>query len=159
MLSRRSLVLLIGALAVAVVIVGCGGGGGGSSTATASIGKAEFVKKANAICAKDEKKMHTDFAVFSSEHNDNPTPSRGEYEEFINQVLEPNMTRQINEIRGLGTPAGDEGGAEEIIAAVEEGLQKAKERPEEVTTHNAEIFAKAIQLATAYGLAACAQTY
>jgi hypothetical protein len=155
MLNRRCLALLAAALAV-VPAAGCGGS---DSTTTALIGKAEFIKKANAICTKDAKKMHADFVAFSTEHNDNPSPSKSEYEEFIAKVIEPHMTRQISEIRALGTPKGDKRTAEEILSAVEEGLQKAKEKPELVTTHNIEIFGKAIRLATAYGLAACAQTY
>ncbi len=160
MSSRRFRTLLLSALAVVLVGTGCGGGSGNDGeTTTSSIGKGEFIKKANAICAKDGEKMHADFLAFSSEHNNNPNPSKAEYEEFVNSVIEPDMKQQIADIRTLGTPTGDEGQTEEIFEAVEEGLQRSKEQPELVTTSNSEFFGRAIKLANEYGLAVCAQSY
>lgn len=158
MLDMRFAVVSLGVFAMLLGFAGCGGGNGDQTT-TASIGKAEFVKEANAICVKGEEKLHSDFVAFSNEKNDNPNPSKAEYEEFIDRVIAPNMSRQTAEIRALGVPAGDEVRVDELLSAAEEGLQKAKENPEFVTTRNRELFAKAIKLATAYGLAACAQTY
>jgi hypothetical protein len=147
----------VGALAVVLIVAGCGGGSGDEKTA--SISKTEFVRKANALCTKGEEKLHSDFVAFSNEKNNNPTPSRAEYEEFINRVISPNLKREIAELQALGTPQGDEAQVEALLAAVEEGLQNAEEKPELVTVGNSELFAKAIKLATAYGLAACAQSY
>jgi hypothetical protein len=155
MLSRG----FLGPAAVALAAWVLSGCGSGDTTTTASLSKAEFVRKANAICAKDAQRMQKDFQAFSSEHNDNPNPSRAEYEEFIAKVIEPNLTHQIRTIRALGSPASDAGTVEEILSAVEEGLRTAGEKPELVTRGNAEIFGKAIKLAATYGLTACAQAY
>jgi hypothetical protein len=154
----RFAVVSVGVLAMLLGLAGCGGGNGDQST-TASISKATFIKDANAVCVKGEEKMHSDFVVFSNEKNDNPNPSKAEYEEFIDRVVAPDSTRLIGEIRALGVPAGDEGRVEGMLAAVEEGLQKAKENPEFVATRTNEIFANATKIATAYGLPACAQLY
>lgn len=155
MLSRG----FLGPAAVALAACVLSGCGGGDATTTASLSKPEFVRKANVICAKDAHRMQKDFQAFSSAHNDNPNPSRAEYEEFIAKVIEPNLTHQIRTIRALGSPAGDDGTVEEILSAVEESLRTAGENPELVTRGNAEIFGSAIKLATAYGLTACAQAY
>jgi hypothetical protein len=145
------------ACALALFAGGCGGAGG--SATTASISRAEFVKKANAICAKDEERLHADFLAFSEERQNSSVPPRVEGEESINQIIAPAMTREMEELQALGLPKGDEGHIEALFAAVEEGVQKARERPESVITANSEMFGKAIKLATAYGLNVCASLY
>jgi hypothetical protein len=156
MLTRRLLALLACGLTAILAGAGCGGGEKGTS---ASIGKAQFVKRANAICTKRADEMHSDFVAFSEEKNDNPSPSTAEYEEFVSEVVEPNLREQIAELRALGTPNGDDGRTEALYAAVEDSLKKAKERPELITTQNQAIFGEAIKLANDYGLTACAQIY
>lgn len=158
MSNKRNLVMLVGAVALAIVVVGCGGDGSGE-TKTASLDKAEFVKRANALCTKGQEKLHSDFVAFSTKKNDNPNPSRAEYEEFIDKVVAPNLNREIAELQALGAPVGDEGQVGAMLAAVKEGLRGAEERPEMVTIGNSKLFAKAIKLAAAYGLTACAQSY
>lgn len=158
MLNKVIPVVLAGALTLVLVVTGCGGGSNGG-TSTAVLSKVEFVKRANALCAKGQEKLHSDFIAFSTEKNDNPNPSRAEYEEFIDKVVAPNLNREIAELQALGSPKGDEDEVEAMFAAVEEGLQGAEEKPEMVTIGNSKLFAKAIKLAAAYGLTACAQSY
>lgn len=161
MSNERFVALLIGVTTTALVLAGCGGGGDkseGSEVNASSISKAQFVKEANAICKKGSDKMHSDYMAFSNEKNDNPTPSQAEYKEFVNTVVAPNVTREIDEIRAIGAPKGDEERVEAIIAALEEGLEKTREKPELALSANREIFAQAIKLATAYGLTVCGET-
>jgi hypothetical protein len=157
MLHRRSLGVLASALVVALLAGGCGGSSS-DDTATASISKAAFIKKANAICEKSAEKLHTDFLAFYEPGNNSKTP-KAESEEYIEKVVRPDFTQQTTEISALGAPDGSEDQVEALVAAVEEGLVKAEAKPTELVTANAELFANAIKLATAYGLDACVSTY
>jgi hypothetical protein len=157
MFRRRLFALLACALVSALVAAGCGSDSG--DTATASISKAEFVKQANATCEKGREKLHTDYLVFSREKNGQRVPSRAEYEEYIDRVVAPNLNRLGSQISALEVPEGDEDQIEALLAAIDEGLENAEAKPESVLANNAEIFSKAIKLATAYDLAACAETF
>lgn len=158
MLSMRLLALFVGVLAAVFAAVGCGGGGDNSTT-VASIDKAEFVKEANAVCTQGEGRMHSDYLAFSQEKNGNPTPSKAEYEEFVDQVIAPNINQQIDEIRALGLPSGEEEHGEALLAAIEEGVKNAEAKPEKVSTATHALFAKAIKVANEFGLKACAELY
>lgn len=155
MLRRRSIALIVGAFAL-LVAAGCGGSGDNSTT-TASIGKAEFIKKANGICEKGQERLHTGFETLINEKAHRSRPE--EEEEWVNRVIAPNLRREMKEIRELGTPGGDEGQVEALFGAIENGLNRLEEKPEEVLSSSHEVFSEAIKLATAYGLAACAQNY
>jgi hypothetical protein len=158
MSGKRSLGLLVGALAVVLAAAGCGGSSDGGTTS--SISKAEFVNQANAICQSGHEKLHTDFLAFSKEKGGNPTPSKAEYDEYIEKVVAPDLGQEIvSEIRALGVPEGDNGSVEAMLTAVEEGVAKAKEEPRLALEDNGVTFAKAIKLATAYGLKVCAETF
>ena len=155
---RKSVALLVGALALLLVGVGCGGSSGGETTA--SISKSEFVEQANVVCERGREKLHSDFLVFSKEKNDNPNPSSAEYAEYVTRIIAPDMKQEIiAKIRNLGSPKGDEESVDAMLAAVEEGVRKAEEDPRSALINNGQTFAKAIGLATAYGLKACAETY
>ncbi|WP_232681220.1 hypothetical protein [Nocardioides sp. R-C-SC26] len=109
-----------GALVLALALAACGSddsdGDNGESEETSSISKADFVEKANAICeAGDEKEE--DFAE--------PTTEDEAIDLVRNDVL-PNISDQIQQIRDLGFPEGDEdllGGilddADAIIAEID----------------------------------------
>jgi hypothetical protein len=153
----RSL-LRLGAVALAAMVALAGCGGGGDSTTTASISKAKFVKEAKAICEKGQEKLHAGFRALIAE-KDAQRSRPEEEEEWVNKVIAPNLTREVSEIRALGMPEGDEARVESLLAAVEDGLHKLQENPQAVLASSAEKFSKAIKLANAYGLEACAQNY
>ena len=162
MFNERLVALLIGATITALIVGGCGSGGDESESknvTVSSISKAQFIKKVNTICKKGNEKIHSDYLEFSHEKNDNPTPSKAEYTEFVNRVVMPNVTREIDEIRTVGAPEGDEERVEEIIVALEEGLEKTRENPQLALSANREIFAEAIKFAAAYGLTICSETF
>ena len=159
MLNGRFLATLAGALTVVFVAIGCGGGGSDSSTTASSVSKAEFVREATAVCTKGEEEMHSDFLAFSKEKNGNPSPSKAEYEEFIDQVIAPNMNKQITELRAVGLPSGEEEQGEALLVAIGEGVENAEAKPELISTKTHTLFAKAIKAATGFGLVACAELY
>lgn len=154
MSSGRSLTLLVCVASLVVLVAGCGG----SSETTAPISKAEFVKKANAICVAGQERLNAGFQAITNEQSA-VRPLAVEEQEWVNRIIVPSISREVAEIRNLGAPAHDNGQVEALLAAIEDGLRKVQEDPKAVLATSAEKFAKATKRATAYGLDACAQNY
>jgi hypothetical protein len=155
----RILALLGAALAVALV-AGCGssddsttagGDEGGSLT------KAEFVKQADAICAKGGKEINAGFEEFTQEKGISETkaPPKDVQEEAVEEILIPSIGRQIDEVKALGTPAGDEGELDEVIGAEEEVLEEGEENPLAMINGESAKEKEANKLASDYGLKVC----
>ena len=72
LMTKIRLTLPILALMVAVAAAGCGGGSDGGGTGSASSGgppsKALFIKRAEEICGKADKKQHDEAANYREEH-------------------------------------------------------------------------------------------
>lgn len=154
-LAGATLVLL----ALALALAGCGGGGGSteSSESTSALSKAEFVKKGNAICASTEKEIEANVEKFTKEQNFSATkpPSEKQIAELAEQVLVPKVRQQLDEIRALGTPSGDEGEVEAILAAAEEALRETEANPSVFGKGGVGPFAKVNKLSREYGLTVC----
>jgi hypothetical protein len=158
--KRGNLVGAALALAAAIlVLAGCGGGGGGAETTetTSGLTKAEFVKKGNAICARTEKEIAAGVEKFTREHSVLKTkpPSEKQIAELAEEVLVPKVRRQIDEIRALGIPSGDEEEVEAIFAAAEEALKETEANPSVFGKGGVGPFAKTNELAREYGLTVC----
>lgn len=150
--------VLIGALAIAAIASGCGGGDS-SSESTASLTKAEFVKEGNAICSKGNAEIESEFEAFSKERNLSETkaPSKEVQEEAAEDILIPAISSQLKEIRALGTPEGDEGEVEEILAGAEEALEEGEEDPISLLGNEPGKFKEVNKMAREYGLTVCGE--
>lgn len=148
-------------LAMILALAGCGGGSGStessSTESTSSLTKAEFVKKGNAICTNTEKEVAEGVAKFMKEHNfsEKKPPTAKQIAELAEEVLVPKVRKQIDEIRALGIPSGDEKEVEAIFAAAEEALKETEEDPSVFGKGGAGPFTKANKLSREYGLAVC----
>jgi hypothetical protein len=65
------------------------------------------------------------------------------------------VRKQIDEIRALGIPSGDEQEVEAIFAAAEEALKETEEDPSVFGQGGVGPFAKANKLSREYGLTVC----
>lgn len=154
---RMSALLAVG-LATVVAVAGCGGSGGSSAadTTTATISKAEFIKKADAICTNGQKRSQSEFTAFAEE-NPNPKakePTAAEWSEIGTQILVPALRRQLDEIRQLGSPAKDEAQIEEFLDQTEEAIEKLEEEPETAKSP-AKLLADAHKTIKGYGFKVC----
>jgi len=142
--------------AVILVLAGCGGGSS-STESTSSLTKAEFVKKGNAICAKGEKEVEAGVEGFIKENNfsEKKPPTGAQMEALAEEVLLPTVRKQLDEIRALGIPSGEEQEVEAIFVAVEEGIEKTEEDPSAFAEGGSGPFVKANKLAREYGLTVC----
>jgi len=153
--NKPLLALLAGALAVALVATGCGS----SSDSTTSLTKAEFIKEGNAICTKGNDKIESEYEAFSKEHNLSETkaPSMAVQEEAAEDILVPLVSSQVEEIRALGTPEGDEGEVDEILTGAEEAVEEGEEDPATLIGNEPGKFKEVNKQAREYGLTVCGE--
>jgi hypothetical protein len=148
-LNKRLLALLAGVLALALVAAGCGSS---DDSTTASLTKAEFLKQGNAICDAGNKEIN---AGFEEALPKGKQPSEAELSEAMETVLIPSVTKQVEEIRALGAPEGEEEAIEDFLTGAEEELEKGEEDPASLATDAS--FNKTSQEAEAIGLTSCAE--
>jgi hypothetical protein len=152
---RRSRSLIAVIAGAATLIAGLGAAGCGSSsssksssTPAATLTKADFVAKANAICGQGDQKLQTAAKAFG-----NKQPSAAQ----LAAVEIPNIQAEIAGIRALGAPAGDKAKVSKMIAIAEADLNKAKRNPALLTAKTS-VFTNFAKVAHPYGLTACAPT-
>ena len=143
------------AVAVAFGAAGCGGGDDSSSgdSTAAALTKDEFVTQGNQICADGNKQIETASKdVFSG-----GKPSTDEVKQFVTGTVIPSIQDQVDGIRALGAPAGDEDQVNAILDAAQQGIDDAKADPSLLESNGSnDPFEEANKLATAYGLTECA---
>jgi hypothetical protein len=131
-------------VAIAAAAIGCGG-----SAEAKPLTKAEFVLQANEICqgAEEERKQGEEELV----EGDQADQAEGE-EEVVEALVAPVGT-MAEELGDLGPPKGDEKQVAAIVKAFEAGVAKLEADP--LASDAASAFAKADELAAAYGLSEC----
>jgi hypothetical protein len=148
----RLIAILAALVAVALIAAGCGSSDDSTTDSTASLTKAEFVKQGNAICDAGNKEINAGFEEFLPKGKQ---PSKAELDEAIETVLIPSVTRQVEEVRALGAPEGEEEAVEDFLVGAEEELEKGEEEPASLATDAS--FNKTNQEAKAIGLTSCAE--
>ena len=158
-MNKSLLALLAGALAIALGAAGCGSSDDSSSESTTSLTKVEFVKEGNAICTKGNTKINSEFEAFSKDRNLSETkaPSKAVQEEAAEEILIPLISSQVEELRALGTPEGDEGEVDEILTGAEEAIEEGEEDPISLIGGSSPKFKEVNKLAREYGLTVCGE--
>jgi hypothetical protein len=147
---------LAGILAVGLLATGCGGGGdGGGANASGAeapptansdvshIPKAVFVRRANAICVQARKEYAAEYET-----------KTGSFATKDNPIFTSYQT-EVDRIRALGTPRGDEDQVEELLDTLQQAVD-AGELPGGRGVPRANVLlTKFGPLAAAYGLTHC----
>ena len=153
-MSKRIIAMLAGALAIAIV-AGCGGGD--DSSDSSSLSKAQFIKQADAICAKGNKEVNKEIKEFAEENDVNTNkPTAQQQEDVITEVVAPNVQGQAEQISDLSAPSGDEKQVETLIDAVEEGVEELEADPKKLIEGKNPL-SKGSKLAKDYGLKVCGE--
>lgn len=95
-----------------------------------SLTKAEYVKQGNEACAQIQEKMGEEFEAFIKKLNlEKVAPTQAESAKIIGKFAIPAMREQVDALRALPAPSGDEKQVELIIARQEESLKKMEKEP------------------------------
>lgn len=148
-----SVVLVLG-----LSLSACGSSSTTNSTATVpAITKAEFVAKGNLICAKGNKTQQAAIAAFGKKHGLKPNqePSKAQQAELVSSVLVPSVQPQIDAVKALGAPSGEEQQVSSALEASQQALDKVKSDPA-LAFGKVSAFAAAGKQLHALGLTQCA---
>jgi hypothetical protein len=141
-----------------LVFAACGSSNNSTPT-TAALTKSQFLKKGNAICSKGNQQINNAaHQTFTKKKYPNGQPPKSAVTKFATDTVIPSVQSQIDGIKALGAPAGDEAQVQAIVDAAQSALDKAKADPTILLQNNQknDPFAKANELAKSYGLTACA---
>jgi hypothetical protein len=145
-------------VAATAALWGCGdddsssssGGGEGSTT------KAEFVQQANQICEAGKREGLEATSAYAKERADSGQSRRALISAALRNAFLPEVQDQVDEIRQLEVPAGDQEEVDEYLEAMEEAIaDSAKTARASLTSFGAN-FQRSADLARAYGLTGCA---
>lgn len=137
--------------ASAILLGGCGGGG----DETQELSKAEFIKQADAICAKTDKAQEAELTAYLKE-NPKAESSQAGQEKMVTDAGLPPLQEEIGELAELEPPSSDAQKVEAIVKDLEEALKKSEDTPG-LLVRGPDPFAEVGKLATAYGFKECNQ--
>jgi len=155
---------LVAALVVGICVAGCGSSNSTSTETTTAISKAEFVAKGNAVCVKGEKAQEAEInAYFKKTGPVNQKLSKARKilfraesrRERVETILAPNIQSQINGVKALGAPSGEEQQVSSALELSQKALEEIKANPE-LAFDKTDVFAAAGKQLHALGLTKCA---
>jgi predicted Zn-dependent peptidase len=131
-----------------LALAGCGEGEPKAAEPSA-LTKADYIKKADAICADSEARLDELGADISE------NTSMEEIQTFLEKKAIPEVTAMVAKIRELEPPKADEEQVDAMLDAIEAEIAKVEKDPMALMGDNA--FAAANKLAAGYGLTTCAE--
>jgi hypothetical protein len=153
---------LLGVLTLVALLVGCGDSNDSSDSSlaitTSQLSKAQFVKKADAICIESVKPLLASLTDYQRKH---PASTKRGSEVVIGKavktVIPPVLRQQSDQIRSLGAPSGGEQQVEAFLLAMEaEADQIESGAPLTSFQELDSQFRRSGKLARQYGLERCA---
>ncbi len=146
----------MGALSLAIAFVVLAVGGCGSDSDSGSSGtltKAQFIVRADAICQQTDKRQAARFKTYVKENGEATSPA-GE-EEIVKEVGLPEIEAEIEELRELDPPAGEEEKVGTILDQADAALKQAEDDPGSVLQKAGDPFNEVEKLAKEFGFKQC----
>jgi hypothetical protein len=136
MLRIKNLALAALAISCLLAIAGCGSDSSSSAsdtTASAPLTKAQFIKRANAICAKEEEVSTAGYAAYEKKEGIKAGSelTAAQVEEIVADYIVPALETQATELHALGIPKNqsDEDAVELILQRLDETIEQTAENP------------------------------
>jgi hypothetical protein len=139
---------------IAVVLLGAGAGAGCGGDDEEPLSKAEYIKQGDAICKKAQVEGQKQVEEMFGDLGANEEPSEEQLKTLVEDVIKPNTEGQLNDLRDLAPPEGDEDTVNGIYDGVEEGLAKIEDDPKVLLSEN-DPFEAPSQQAEDYGFEEC----
>lgn len=150
-MRRASTLVVLAALGTALFAAGCGGDddddGGEALT------KQEFVTQADQICKQGDAAINKEAAEVFNQGQ----PSQDDQVAFVTDTVVPETQAQIDGIRELNPPEGDEEQVAEILDSADNGIEEIRSDPGAALQEGDNPLAEASGLAREYGLKVCGQ--
>ena len=158
-MRRKTVGALVCALALGLLAAGCGGdddGDGsaqdGATTVEGELSKPRYIAEGDRICAEGTARI----AREALDRYGDAQPSLEQVDEFSGDVVAPVLQEQVDQLRALPPPKGDDETVAAIWDAVQDGIDALREDPSllaEPATGGA--FDEANGLAQEYGFRQC----
>lgn len=130
---------------------------GGAVAMAAPLTKSEFIAKADEICATSatatEKKIATQFPDLATSTK---APSASDLKKLV-KVIASGVTSELNKIKALGFPKGDEAELNKIISSAKKELKALIKKPSLLLSDSANPLNQSSALAASYGFQTCGQ--
>ena len=151
-MRRRAIGALAAGAAIALGAAGCGGSDeeGSATENAAALSKEDFIAQADQICTDGDASID----AAGQEQFASGQPTDEELTQFFVDTVLPTIGDEIDEIRTLGVPEGDEELVTAVLDSAEQAVADATADPESLTG-GSDPFAESNKLATAYGLEVC----
>jgi hypothetical protein len=148
-LSKRLIAVLAGVVAIAVIAAGCG-------SSDDSLTKAEYIKQGDELCKKGGAEIEADVKSYANENGISlkKEPTKEQLGELSENAVIPGIRNQLEGLRDLGTPSEDEATANELLDALEKGIEEGEEDPIAFVTKG-DSLAEANNLAKEFGFKEC----
>jgi hypothetical protein len=148
--THRGGVALALILSLGLMLAACGSSGDDNSPT-----KAAFIKRADAICRNAHNALDK---AFNKAFAGKPQPSQAELSKFAREELAPTVQSEIDDVRNLDPPSGDQGEIEAITDAAQSGVDKIKADPAVLSPQvKFDPLGKNHRLARAYGMKECSE--
>lgn len=134
---------------VVLVIVGCGGTASNSSDTSATISRADYVKQADAICGRTEKKQLKLLRIFATQKS-----TQKARVELVEHAGIPPLQEQAKKLSELPEPSEGAAEAKAYVVAFSDGVNKAEEDPGSLLEAPSP-FGEAEALAAKFGFKVC----
>lgn len=116
--------------------------------------KSEFIAQADEICATGDSQIDADAGSILGAESRDARPSPKQVERIVDEAIAPGVQSQVDQIRALTPPEGDEEVIGEFLDSAEAGIEALREDPSRLVTDD-DPFARTSQLASAYGFDVC----
>lgn len=162
-------VLMLTTIAVVLTVAGCGGdsdsessapaatsGDGSGSVATSSLAKNQFIEQAEELCKREKKGLLQKAGSYIEKHSSEGLAPPVLTANGVKEVVLPVVEAQIEVVRKLGAPAGDEEEIEAMLDAQRQAVEGVKEQETLDPVYGAgEFFKEADKMYKRYGLGEC----
>lgn len=135
---------------------GEGDGGAAAPVGTSNLTKAQYVKRVNALCKRNEKKQSEAVLAYREENPETLEEGGGGFEGSLQEVYLPMKEEELEELRAIGAPVGDEDKVEAFLTAFEDFVRAAKDLEGAPSGAVNRLAIRAGKLAVNYGLRECA---